>query len=450
MKPGDLARATQHELDYQGRTTLFWSKAFNLNPKEDGGNRFVSSVGIVSIRQIKMFWRKNPGSKAKDKMVEEYVIHNTNRHLEEDIEDYKMFFMSILVGGLRGGSAVEFVCSKPNRSLEAGRYELDLDDFSKDEFGGRGSTSGRVNFGNEYEEKLAETYYKMSIGMDIEKEPWAKHVYKMNERFEKDTNSTLSYCHWAGPQNTSRPLVEVDGGKSIAISSDGKIDGDIGETVQDIMVQYGGNAQKYPSSNAKGSKTAKPDPNAPYTFYISVKYGKTLAFFNCGVQGGRKGSVKFFPTSDMQKGQIPTGGKTLLDMFNIEETPFINIFKNFGKGGSGLSPYKFNTTLNTKQKSALEQMIYPGVGHGYYMAHFIQGRFEFYEVTEQYCKTASTLKGNDVELQYGGGDGKSKRINMVFSTQKYDFSFNIRNKQGATYPSHTNGDYVLNVSAPSR
>ena len=450
MKPGDLARATQHELDYQGRTTLFWSKAFNLNPKEDGGNRFVSSVGIVSIRQIKMFWRKNPGSKAKDKMVEEYVIHNTNRHLEEDIEDYKMFFMSILVGGLRGGSAVEFVCSKPNRSLEAGRYELDLDDFSKDEFGGRGSTSGRVNFGNEYEEKLAETYYKMSIGMDIEKEPWAKHVYKMNERFEKDTNSTLSYCHWAGPQNTSRPLVEVDGGKSIAISSDGKIDGDIGETVQDIMVQYGGNAQKYPSSNAKGSKTAKPDPNAPYTFYISVKYGKTLAFFNCGVQGGRKGSVKFFPTSDMQKGQIPTGGKTLLDMFNIEETPFINIFKNFGKGGSGLSPYKFNTTLNTKQKSALEQMIYTGVGHGYYMAHFIQGRFEFYEVTEQYCKTASTLKGNDVELQYGGGDGKSKRINMVFSTQKYDFSFNIRNKQGATYPSHTNGDYVLNVSAPSR
>jgi len=450
MKPGDLARATQHELDYQGRTTLFWSKAFNLNPKEDGGNRFVSSVGIVSIRQIKMFWRKNPGSKAKDKMVEEYVIHNTNRHLEEDIEDYMGFFMSILVGGLRGGSAVEFVCSKPNRSLEAGRYELDLDDFSKDEFGGRGSTSGRVNFGNEYEEKLAETYYKMSIGMDIEKEPWAKHVYKMNERFEKDTNSTLSYCHWAGPQNTSRPLVEVDGGKSIAISSDGKIDGDIGETVQDIMVQYGGNAQKYPSSNAKGSKTAKPDPNAPYTFYISVKYGKTLAFFNCGVQGGRKGSVKFFPTSDMQKGQIPTGGKTLLDMFNIEETPFINIFKNFGKGGSGLSPYKFNTTLNTKQKSALEQMIYTGVGHGYYMAHFIQGRFEFYEVTEQYCKTASTLKGNDVELQYGGGDGKSKRINMVFSTQKYDFSFNIRNKQGATYPSHTNGDYVLNVSAPSR
>ena len=146
----------------------------------------------------------------------------------------------------------------------------------------------------------------------------------------------------------------------------------------------------------------------------------------------------------------PKAGKTLLDMFNIDEKPFIDIFKNFGKGGSGLNPYKFNTTLSPDQKTALEKMIYTGVGHGYYMAHFIQGKFEFYEVTEQYCSRASTLKSNTVELQYGGGDGKSKRINMVFSTEKYDFSFNIRNKQGAIYPSHTNGDYVLNVSAPSR
>ena len=222
MKPGDLARASQHELDYQGRTSLFWSKAFRLNEDVDGGNRFVTSVGIVSIRQIKLYWRKNPGSKAKDKVVEEFIIHNTNRHLEEDIEDYMKFFMSILVGGMRGGSGVEFICSRPNRSLEAGRFELDLDDFSKDEFGGRSSTSGRVNFGNEYEEKLAETYYKMSLGMNIEKEPWAKHVHTMNERFEKDTKCTLSYCHWAGPQNTSRPLVELNSGKSVAISSGGK------------------------------------------------------------------------------------------------------------------------------------------------------------------------------------------------------------------------------------
>ena len=83
-----------------------------------------------------------------------------------------------------------------------------------------------------------------------------------------------------------------------------------------------------------------------------------------------------------------------------------------------------------------------------HLALFEKIRFEFYKVDENYCKQASTLSGSTVELQYGGGDGKSKRINMIFSTNKYDFTFNIRNKQGAVYPSHTNGDYVLNVSAP--
>ena len=83
------------------------------------------------------------------------------------------------------------------------------------------------------------------------------------------------------------------------------------------------------------------------------------------------------------------------------------------------------------------------------MAHFVKGRFEFYEIDENYCNRASTLKSNKVELQYGGTDGISKRINMVFATQKYNFSFNIRNKQGAVWPSHTNGDYKTNTTTPT-
>jgi len=29
----------------------------------------------------------------------------------------------------------------------------------------------------------------------------------------------------------------------------------------------------------------------------------------------------------------------------------------------------------------------------------------------------------------------------IFETNSYDFKFNIRNKQGGIYPTHTNGDY---------
>ena len=447
MKPTDLVRKTEHDLDYQDRTSIFFAKMYR---KKYNGvqqeNRFKTTEGLMRIHQVKLYRRVNPGSKAKDKRVEETVFHITNEVTPTRLKIEKGYFKSVLAEGLVGGNSVQFICSKPRYSLGSrfGKYfELDLSDFSKDDFGGRGSTSGRVNFGNEYERQLAATYYALSMAHDWEKLAWAKHVAVMDEGFSKITGGlACSFVHWAGPQNTSRPLKEV-GNNAVAISSGGKTDGKIAEAVQDIMVQYGGDATKYPSDKKK------PDPNAPHTFYISVKYGKTLAFFNCGVQGkGSKEATAFFPHDKMQKGEIAPAGKTLLDMFNIDEKPFIDIFKNYGKGGSGLKPYKFDTTLSNSQKTALEKLIYTGVGHGYYMAHFISGRFEFYKVDENYCKQASTLSGDKVELQYGGGDGKSKRINMIFSTNKYDFTFNIRNKQGAVYPSHTNGDYVLNVTAP--
>ena len=30
---------------------------------------------------------------------------------------------------------------------------------------------------------------------------------------------------------------------------------------------------------------------------------------------------------------------------------------------------------------------------------------------------------------------------MIFETKTYEFSFNVRNKSGGVYPTHTNGDY---------
>ena len=43
---------------------------------------------------------------------------------------------------------------------------------------------------------------------------------------------------------------------------------------------------------------------------------------------------------------------------------------------------------------------------------------------------ASTLVGSTVEINYGGAGGKAKRIDMIFETKKYEFKFNMRNKQG--------------------
>ena len=436
MKASDLAKKTQANLDYQGRSTDFFNMLFRLHGFE---NRFVTKEGVLQIHEVILSERVNPGSKAKDKKIQKFHIkvHNM-RYLEEDIRMFQNFFMARLCDGMGGGNDIDFVCSLPGRSLNHKRFDLKLADLSKMQFGGTGPGGKKVNFGLEYEEKLAATYKSLSLGNSIDGKPWAAHVEKMNQHFENISGAGLSYVEWAGPQNTSRPLVEKSGG--VLISSDGKTDAKIGKTIQDIMVQYGGDMIKYPD---------KPDPSAD-TYYISVKYGETLAFFNCGVQGkGSKDATPFFVHEDMNNDEIAPAGQTLLDMFNIEQQPFIDIFKKFNKGGSGMSPYIVNTSLTPTQKTSLEKLIYSGVGYGYWMAHFTKGKFEFYEIDEPYCKRASTLKSNKVELQYGGSDGKSKRINMKFSTQKYDFTFNIRNKQGAVWPSHTNGDYKTNTQPPT-
>ena len=433
MKASDLARANQADLDYQGRSTDFFDMLFRLNGKD---NKFVTNKGVLQIHEVILSERVNPGSKAKDKQIQKFHIkvHNM-RYLQEDIRMFQNFFMARLCDGMQGGNDIDFVCSLPGRSLNHKRFDLKLADISKMQFGGQGLGGTKVNFGLEYEEKLAATYKSLSLGNNIDGKPWHKHVEKMNNHFEDISGGALSYVEWAGPQNTSRPLVEESGG--VLISSEGKTDGKIGKTIQDIMVQYGGDMISYPD---------KPDPNAT-TYYVSVKYGETLSFFNCGT-GGNSGTL-FFDKNDMNDGEIAPAGQALLDMFNIEQQPFIDIFKKYGKGGSGMSPYIVQTTLTNDQKQSLQKLIFSGVGYGYWMAHFTKGKFEFYEIDEQYCKRASTLKSNKVELQYGGSDGKSKRINMKFSTQKYDFSYNIRNTQGGIWPTRTNGDYKTNTQPPT-
>jgi hypothetical protein len=75
------------------------------------------------------------------------------------------------------------------------------------------------------------------------------------------------------------------------------------------------------------------------------------------------------------------------------------------------------------------------------MVHYDGTHMEFYEIDREYMNKASTLVGNNVEINYGGSSGRGKRIDMSFETQKYEFKFNIRSKSGGVFPTHTNGDY---------
>ena len=96
------------------------------------------------------------------------------------------------------------------------------------------------------------------------------------------------------------------------------------------------------------------------------------------------------------------------------------------------------TTYDT---SGIEKLLRSGIGYGYWMVHNTQGtNIDWYEISKQYMKEASTLT-NGVTIYYGRMNGMGKGVNMTCSSMHYNFTFNIRNKQGGTYPTHVMCDY---------
>ena len=427
MKPSDLARK-QHDGDYQGRSTIFFNKLFEIG---DYKNSFQvkDGIGLVRVHEVIFKYKAPPPSKDKKLHSFRFECGKASRTNVKDVELYQKFFESVCIEGFRGGANVELRASSLDKRVSHWELDLDLADLVKtDEFGGRGPGGKKRNFGLEYEEALAATWTAKLNGLNYDNLPWAAHVDVMDAEFKKKSgNKGLTYVEHAGGANESRPLKLKNGGVVVAPGGQ-PVDGPVGNILKDILVQYGGTPLQF-------------TPSAT-TYYVSVKYGPTLAFFNSGVQGKKKDSIPFFPTKDLENNTIPSAGQNLLDMFNIDHADFIKIFKDFGKPGNVPSPNVVSTTLDAQQLKHLKAMTFTGVGYGYWMAHFLKGKFHFFEVDKNYATAASNVTGSKVELQYGGTGGDGKRINMLFSTPKYDFSFNIRNKQGGVWPSHTNGDYT--------
>lgn len=328
----------------------------------------------------------------------------------------KRAFNSLMLAGLRGRNNIEFTCNNVNaRHMD---IYLDLSDFEKtEEFGGRGANTTRQNFGLEYEHSLARSLQDWKEGLPVTR--WADHVSVITTEVQKKHGAILAVIA-TGELDTKRPLVQR--GNNILISvGGGTLSTNIGMKVADIVLRC-----------EKGDA------------YLSVKYGDTLSFFNCGVAGGGKNNLRLFPEADLRRGEIPSAGQTYLNMFGINHEDFLSVFEKYtGKDAANASVENHirQVTLTRSQKNALEDLIASGVGKGYWMTHYDGGRLHFYEIDNKYLSDASSLTSNTIELQYGGGNGKAKRINMIFETKTYEFSFNIRSKSGGVYPTHTNGDY---------
>ena len=68
------------------------------------------------------------------------------------------------------------------------------------------------------------------------------------------------------------------------------------------------------------------------------------------------------------------------------------------------------------------------------------GTVDIYQMTKS--KMSSSVGIGGITIQYGGAQGKAKRVNILCESNMYKFTFNFRGKQSdATYPTHLMCDY---------
>ena len=204
-----------------------------------------------------------------------------------------------------------------------------------------------------------------------------------------------------GRLNQKRPLQITPQGPEVTQA------GSVGETVADIIIYKG---------------------NEPY--YLSLKFGGTLTFFNAGI-------TKILPASEIQSGEIKNeSGKALLKTLGIDNKTFCAVFNSYAKGKPG--QYKI------KQEAAdigkLQNLVSSGIGDGYYYVQGGKGSNLFFKIDQKYNKSASKIT-SEPKVYYGGIDGKGKRVDIVFESAKYIFKVNIRPKDRGVYPTHIMCDY---------
>ena len=410
MKAGDFFRNGGRYLD---RMDTFFDKALNRNGKV---NRFSTDIGTVEVAGFTVTCKSAGKHTTRPYQDFREIKGNASKEFSA-----KMLFDEVCRQGFRGRNGIEFTCNIAGdgipRSVSSRDVYLDLEDFVKtDEFGGQVKGGKKVNMGNVYENDLTQSLIDYCSGKKPKK--YVDHVNIIVDAMIKKFGEGPTQALGEGGKNQARPLKKK--GNNIIISAGGSTaTNEIGSTLTDITLTVAG----------------KP-------VYLSVKFGSTLSFFNCGIKGTGKGKLNLFPEASLIAGEVPDDGQEYLEMFGIDQQKFIDVFANYGKvTGTTVDNHIEQTTLSPSGKKALQEMIKSGVGYGYWMVHYTGSKLECYEIDKAYMNKAASLVGNTVEINYGGSTGKGKRIDMIFETKSYDFKFNIRNKQGGIYPTHTNGDY---------
>jgi hypothetical protein len=332
-------------------------------------------------------------------LVAEYIIINNVKFSSGDPLDIagKILALKLLPSSQRK----VFVVGKMQGANS--RVQLPLTKLEKsEEFGGQPAGGTKVNKGIRFEHDFVAALDEILSGVKSTKKYSKEVEYILDACAKKEKSPVVKAIHEGGA-NQSRPI-KLQGSQLYIAPSDHKKHG---EKLTDITLVH--------ANNKRSS--------------LSLKFSSTLTFMNAGLG-------QIFIPSQMKKGSVDTPiGKAILETFGIDEDIFCDVFNSYGR--KSFKPVK--TNLN---KTKLQKFLQTCIGSNYWMVHGMEGgKVYFWEMSDSKNSQFSNISG-DVEIQYGGKQGRGKRIDIVFSNQYFDFKMNIRNKQSGVYPSHIMCDYT--------
>jgi hypothetical protein len=273
---------------------------------------------------------------------------------------------------------------------------------------GSGSSGGRgvQNKGNAYEGQLAEAINEWWSGKSSTDPKLSEAVDDIVKLHNLNKVKKLE-VKMVGELNNKRPFIFSP---QVLISSAISVtDNNLGPVVSDITL----------IADKK-------------EIYLSLKTGGTVTFFNSGIR-------TVLSPAEIKTGRITNkDGLKILDMFNINDAVFCDIFNGNLKKGYDEDVWK---TMSQKQKNQLKNFLISGVGHGYTIVHKLTGKTKVYEIDKTYMTSAATPTSCNV--YYGGKSGTGKRIDMEIETGHYILKLNIRDTQGGDgYPTRMMCDYT--------
>ena len=378
-----------------------------------GQKKFLTDVGLVNVFTAYLTYDGNE--------------YNFDSDTKEVKRERKTFKANLKQAAQAKKKKLEFDCGLKELNYI---FTIPINWIKKiPDFGGQGAQgSGKtLNKGNLFEQYFYEDAVKVLEGATKGKR-FVPTIIEMNKKFEKELGKAMGMVEGdpkfkgvleEGSANKSRPLAYSGG--SLVVAAEGNVTEDMGSTLTDITFQYG--------------KTLTP-------VYLSLKFGPTLTFFNTGV-GGRNGPLLFTEKEISELRVTTEAGLDFLKMFGMADDE--NAIKKFCKSFVDYprtTPIKDHIfTPTTFQPSAIKKLLRSGIGYGYWMVHNTKDTtIDWYEINEQYMKDAATIDGG-VTIYYGRMNGMGKGVNMTCSSEHYNFTFNIRNKQGGTFPTHIMCDY---------